>query len=763
MSNHKMKKFYILCACLALAGFVSCQKQQTEEERKAEIDRQVEQRLAAERQAQQQQELTQREAELNAREKALAGKQNTAATQTPRPRAPSIARATRESSEEGGSYNIFYTKLERYGDWRETSDYGYVWQPREAERSRSWHPYTNGRWVYTDAGWTWISEEPFGWATYHYGRWARLRNVGWVWVPGDEWAPAWVSWRKGDEYVGWAPLPPEARFDRRRGIHNWADNYYDIGPDQYRFVPTREFGTQQIERTVVPRERNVTIINQTTNVTNITYNNTTVVNQGPNYGELRTRSQQPIERLRLEREVNVDLNVEVGRPVVRGEVLAIPAPVIAIGRPAERPRTAKAAIAQTIIEHGWEDIGDRQAAEQARTKMKSESTPPADAPSKTFVKPEMAAAQPTAAAASAAPTESASPSPLATTTATSTPPVRAQRPETPAASATPSPTKLPSATPTSTPDRARSTETPSASATSPIETPSVSPTFAPEQSAPAKVMETAPPSASPAATPTPTVTPAATSSPSPMESLPPPAIIRTPPRKITPLPTSTASPSVSPSGALESPQQKVEKPGRLLQRFKVQPEETKPRQVIPLSPSVSPSATSTAGATTSPVSTPRLAPTARSTTTPSSTPEGSSTPGSAADVSPSPTSKHEGKGKLKREREKPVQPGETVSPTTAPTPTPTPATEERRLRSAGKIDVGTCTPLGELLRVRERVDGIDIFVPPDGFDARKTQRQAAGVSRARLNRIESHFEHDVRFHFAIAATIDNRVLFEMLG
>src|SRR6267143_2803281 len=89
MSNHKMKKFYILCACLALAGFVSCQKQQTEEERKAEIDRQVEQRLAAERQAQQQQELTQREAELNAREKALAGMQNTAATQTPRPRAPS--------------------------------------------------------------------------------------------------------------------------------------------------------------------------------------------------------------------------------------------------------------------------------------------------------------------------------------------------------------------------------------------------------------------------------------------------------------------------------------------------------------------------------------------------------------------------------------------------------------------------------------------------------------------------------------------------
>src|SRR6267143_1450727 len=488
-----MKKFFVVPAVIAVATLVSCQKQQTEAEKNADVERQVQERLATEHQAEQQQQLQQHQADLDAREKALAEKENAAvATPAGRERAESEpvtrARAVSGAGPTSG-YSTFYTKLEPHGAWLEIADYGYVWQPREAESSRSWRPYTNGRWVYTDAGWTWISEEPFGWATYHYGRWARLRNVGWVWVPGDEWAPAWVSWRKGDEYVGWAPLPPEACFDRRRGIHNWADNYYDIGPDQYRFEPTREFGTQQIERTVVPRERNVTIINQTTNVTNITYNNTTVVNQGPNYGELRTRSQQPIERLRLEREVNVDLNVEVGRPVVRGEVLAIPAPVIAIGRPAERPRTAKAAIAQTIIEHGWEDIGDRQAAEQARTKMKSESTPPADAPSKTFVKPEMAAAQPTAAAASAAPTESASPSPLATTTATSTPPVRAQRPKTPAAAATPSPTKLPSATPTSTPDRARSTETPLASTTSPIETPSVSPTSTPEQSALAKVTE----------------------------------------------------------------------------------------------------------------------------------------------------------------------------------------------------------------------------------------------------------------------------------
>ena len=55
--------------------------------------------------------------------------------------------------------------------------------------------YADGYWAYTDVGWTWISYEDFGWATYHYGRWASLADYGWVWFPGSdlEWGPAWVS------------------------------------------------------------------------------------------------------------------------------------------------------------------------------------------------------------------------------------------------------------------------------------------------------------------------------------------------------------------------------------------------------------------------------------------------------------------------------------------------------------------------------------------------------------------------------------------
>ena len=209
----------------------------------------------------------------------------------------------------------------------ETGDYGYVFQPRQAIQSRDWRPYTNGHWIYTDAGWTWISDEPFGWATYHYGRWIRLRSLGWVWVPGEQWAPAWVSWRKGNSYVGWAPLPPEAQFDRQTGIHNWADNYYDIGPEHYTFVPAEQFGGKLNIQVILPPERNVTIIHQTINVTNITYNNSVVIDQGPSYEELRAQSTQPIERFRLER--SHDLADE--RPTFHGDVVALPSVEVSSG------------------------------------------------------------------------------------------------------------------------------------------------------------------------------------------------------------------------------------------------------------------------------------------------------------------------------------------------------------------------------------------------------------------------------------------------
>ena len=87
-----------------------------------------------------------------------------------------------------------YEDLAPYGDWVYVSGPGWVWSPYGVEAG--WRPYQVGHWVLTDYGWTWASDESFGWAAYHYGRWNEDPHYGWVWVPGTEWGPAWVAWHE---------------------------------------------------------------------------------------------------------------------------------------------------------------------------------------------------------------------------------------------------------------------------------------------------------------------------------------------------------------------------------------------------------------------------------------------------------------------------------------------------------------------------------------------------------------------------------------
>jgi hypothetical protein len=123
----------------------------------------------------------------------------------------------------------FQSGLSPYGEWVRTGSYGTAWRPRVAS---GWRPYYYGRWEWTNEGWLWVSEEPFGWATYHYGRWAWDGGQGWVWVPGYQWAPAWVSWRYGGDVVGWAPLAP--------GLSLYVTNYAFVD-FWWTFVPSVRF------------------------------------------------------------------------------------------------------------------------------------------------------------------------------------------------------------------------------------------------------------------------------------------------------------------------------------------------------------------------------------------------------------------------------------------------------------------------------------------------------------------------------------------
>jgi hypothetical protein len=282
------------------------------------------------------------------------------------------------------SIDFFYDQLGDYGDWVEVGDYGYGWQPRDVDPD--WRPYSDGRWAYTDAGWTWISEEPYGWAVYHYGRWTQLEDRGWVWIPGTEWAPAWVSWRSSPQHVGWAPLPPEATFRREVGFSGWVDNYYDIGPGAYRFVETRNFGAPRLRTVFVEPRENITIIRQTTNITQITYVNNEVNNGGPRFEEISRVSSEPVRRLHLERRREIEgdrtsFRGEQMRAQVEGDSLRVFSPGFN-ARPAAPPTRVTAKIQNVQVNHGWKDAGPAADVEQFRSKVRTEAKAPKGLPPK---------------------------------------------------------------------------------------------------------------------------------------------------------------------------------------------------------------------------------------------------------------------------------------------------------------------------------------------------------------------------------------------
>ncbi len=111
----------------------------------------------------------------------------------------------------GYSWYVYHDDLSLYGNWEFVVGFGYIWRPYHV--SVSWAPYYHGRWVFTSYGWTWVSTEPWGWITCHYGHWAHTHRWGWVWLPGYVWGPARVVWYWSDGYVAWrpAPLPSDIR------------------------------------------------------------------------------------------------------------------------------------------------------------------------------------------------------------------------------------------------------------------------------------------------------------------------------------------------------------------------------------------------------------------------------------------------------------------------------------------------------------------------------------------------------------------------
>ena len=194
--------------------------------------------------------------------------------------------------------SIFYEDLNEGGDWFEHPRHGYVWSP---DVDRSWRPYSRGRWIYTsEYGWFWDSDEPFGWAVYHYGRWGFDEADGWYWVPGRRWGPAWVAWRYGDEYAGWAPLPPGAVWSAELGIVYNNDFHVSVRYDPFWiFVRPRYITYYNPYRFARPRNRYRSIFRYTRPAAGLVYVDGRIFFRGIGPRQYRRIARRSLQRTRV--------------------------------------------------------------------------------------------------------------------------------------------------------------------------------------------------------------------------------------------------------------------------------------------------------------------------------------------------------------------------------------------------------------------------------------------------------------------------------
>lgn len=208
----------------------------------------------------------------------------------------------------------FYETLTPYGTWVNIND-SWCWQPSVAVTDDSWRPYMQrGHWVLTDSGWCWESDYSWGWAPFHYGRWAHVAGYGWMWTPDTVWGPAWVSFRESNAHFGWAPLPPAARFDVGLGLHfggrhGGIDVNFGLTYRDYCFVPQDRFCDSGLAIYAVPPQQQVVIFNQTTVIqNNVTYVDNRVIVNGPRRDRVEAATHRQLRELRL-----TDANIAPGQ------------------------------------------------------------------------------------------------------------------------------------------------------------------------------------------------------------------------------------------------------------------------------------------------------------------------------------------------------------------------------------------------------------------------------------------------------------------
>jgi len=138
--------------------------------------------------------------------------------------------------------------LSQYGSFVQHPKYGQVWVPTVTPQG--WHPYPACQWVNSKQyGWYFDDRTPWGQIVHHYGRWIHDDQMGWVWIPGEEFSPGWVVWRTSPEWIGWAPMHPDedlktASLDQFNNSDEWT--FMEVGKFSTGCTPGAAVAPQQI-------------------------------------------------------------------------------------------------------------------------------------------------------------------------------------------------------------------------------------------------------------------------------------------------------------------------------------------------------------------------------------------------------------------------------------------------------------------------------------------------------------------------------------
>lgn len=118
-----------------------------------------------------------------------------------------------------------------YGEWVWHSQLGYVWRPftNDYYPWGNWQPYYYGHWREINGELFWVPDEPWGWVPYHLGVWTWHEKLGWVWIPGSAFAPAWVAWDFYFGYYSWRPWMFWDWYFYGSGYYDYLSPYYFSG------------------------------------------------------------------------------------------------------------------------------------------------------------------------------------------------------------------------------------------------------------------------------------------------------------------------------------------------------------------------------------------------------------------------------------------------------------------------------------------------------------------------------------------------------